>query len=36
MVFTKSSRILKTNVQLKAAGFFKYVWSFSDDEALKG
>ena len=36
LVLTKRSHILKTNLQLSAAGLFKYVWSFNRHQALKG
>ena len=32
---TYRSYILKTNLQLSAAGLFKYVWPFSRHQALK-
>ena len=35
-MFTKRSYILKKNLQLEAAGLFKYVWPFSQHQELKG
>ena len=32
----KDTHTEKKNLQLKAAGLFKYVWPFCYDQALKG